>query len=109
MSVKLLWLQVTEIKSKQNGSLQDNVGASQDMSADDLRIKWTEARVQLEAMVALGQQSGWHNDSLLYVRFQDTHISTPPLNITQGCSFVFVSCLGQEWFSHLGVSMRWIV
>lgn len=109
MSVKLLWLQVTEIKSKQNGSLQDNVGASQDMSADDLRIKWTEARVQLEAMVALGRQSGWHNDSLQYVRLQDTHISTPPLNITQGCSFVFISCLGQEWFSHLEVSMRWIV
>ena len=85
------------------------MGASRDMRANDLRIKWAEARVQLEVMVALGRQSWWRNDSLLYVRLQDTHISTPPLRITQGCSFVFISCLGQEWFSHLGISMRWIV
>ena len=45
----------------------------------------------------------------LEFRLLGTHISTSSLNITEGLSFVFVSTLGQEWFSHLRVSMRWIV
>lgn len=81
-----------------------NVGASWDMRTDDLRIKWAEARVQLEVMAALGRQSWWR---LMTPLCQAPGHSTFPLllPIILKMLFVFISCLGQEWFSHLGISM----